>query len=43
VPENTSEVLRISISFNAMFSSFTRSASPPGWTGIELRGRSQRQ
>ncbi len=40
VPENTSDRLRISVSFNAMFTSFSTTMSRPRWTGIALRRQS---
>lgn len=40
VPENTSESLRVSISFNVMFTGFSTTMSRPRWQGIALRRQS---
>jgi len=37
VPANTSDQIRISISFNLMFSSYVETMSRPKWSGIPLR------
>ena len=36
VPENTSDQLRISISFNIIFSDFTKTIAKPKWDGLPL-------
>ena len=43
VPENTSDMLRISISFNIMFTDFTGVISRPRWSGIPLRRNAARE
>lgn len=40
VPRNESNGLRISITFNVMFSSFAEKISRPKWTGIPVRAKS---
>lgn len=37
VPENSSDELRVSISFNIMFSAFSETQSPPRWEGLSVR------
>ena len=37
VPENSSDELRVSISFNIMFRSFSETQSPPRWEGLTVR------
>lgn len=37
VPANPSDELRVSISFNVMFTSFSETQSPPRWEGLPVR------